>query len=155
MKKALIICCVLVLVISVFSSCSSKKPAEESKAEKTSVTTEAKKEDTHKHDEQAKKPLDDASISSSDAIEAVKAFSEKQLKLDKKKDEYKWLVATVGKNIKGKDCFEIVASILTDTQGNKEGDTVSMQTVGTYYVTYDGKTVMIKDSKTAEITNIN
>lgn len=85
------------------------------------------------------------------AVDIIKKFSAKKLKLDGKLEDYKFLSSTSEKEIDGKKYIEVVASVVN--KENEDG-TVNMITKGTYYVSPDGKTVLIKNMKTGKTKEI-
>lgn len=97
------------------------------------------------------KDISEASLTESEAVDKVKALSAEQLGLEGSKDDYKFMVGTVGKLIDGKDYIEVIAAFVSEE--NEDG-TVDIDTKGTYYISYDGEELLIKDSSTGELREI-
>ena len=72
----------------------------------------------------------------SEAIETIKALSDKQLGLDKEK--YDFMVAQQAYVIEGADYVQVIAA---EKKENDDG-TFSITPVGKYYISFDGKTIL-------------
>ena len=77
-----------------------------------------------------------AAVKDSEAIETIKALSDKQLGLDKEK--YDFMVAQQAYVIEGADYVQVIAA---EKKENDDG-TFSITPVGKYYISFDGKTIL-------------
>ena len=77
-----------------------------------------------------------AVVKDSEAIETIKALSDKQLGLDKEK--YDFMVAQQAYVIEGADYVQVIAA---EKKENDDG-TFSITPVGKYYISFDGKTIL-------------
>ena len=77
-----------------------------------------------------------AAVKDSEAIETIKALSDKQLGLDKEK--YDFMVAQQAYVIEGADYVQVIAA---EKKENEDG-TFSITPVGKYYISFDGKTIL-------------
>lgn len=160
MKKVFLIVLCVLLCAGAFTACSSA--ADDKGAEKsTTVSTEKNAESSEKTSadsdnnsvvKNSDTDFEEAAISDFEAVDKVKNMSMDKLGLSGEKDDYKFMVSTVGKSIEGKDYFEVVASKVT--KENEDGS-VNMDTIGTYYVSYDAKTVLCRNAETGEFTDIS
>lgn len=142
MKKILSILLCLCLTVCVFAGCSSKKSNSENK-ETTETTVE--------------NPTDDAKIKDSDAIEFIKnAYTKKELGLDKVKEKYSFMISSSGEVIEGKKYIKVAANVMNknDTTNASGQVTYTMKPVGEYYISYDGKTVLMKDLDSGKYTEL-
>lgn len=161
MKKIIsVILCVLVCVCA-FTACSSgsgnkdadKNTSAVSDAEQEKIDEVLSQAGSHTDSavQDSDKDFEEAAITEFEAVDKIKAMSVEKLGLSGKLDDYKIMVATVGKTIDGKDYFEVVASKVTEE--NEDGS-VNMETAGTYYVSYDGETVLYRNAETGDFTDI-
>ena len=116
-------------------------------AEGDEETTKASQDNKKSNDDKNSKVSDEQIKAGQSAVDIIKEFSAKKLKLDGKLEDYKFLSSTNEKEIDGKKYIEVVASVVN--KENEDG-TVNMITKGTYYVSPDGKTVLIKNMKTGK-----
>ncbi len=79
-----------------------------------------------------------AAVKDSEAIETIKALSDKQLGLDKEKEKYDFMVAQQAYVIEGADYVQVIAA---EKKENDDG-TFSITPVGKYYISFDGKTIL-------------
>lgn len=122
------------MIASAFVACSSKN---DSGKQTTSTTI----------------PTEEAKIKERDAIDFIKAsYSKEELGLDKEKRAYRMMVASSGVDIEGKKYIKVVANVVVKNDvTEKDGkNTFTMDTVGEYYISFDGKTILKKDMKTNE-----
>ncbi len=98
-------------------------------------------------------PIEDAEISSDEAVNLVKEFSAEQLGLDGEIDDYRFMVSTQGRTFDGKDYMEVIACFVTESE-DEDDESVSIDTIGTYYVSYDGTQVFTMDSATGDLTEL-
>ena len=99
-------------------------------------------------------PTDDAVITGTNAIAYIeKNYTAEDLGLEAIKDEYRFMVANNGFKHNDKYYVRVVANIQTLQEGvTGEGgaNTYSLDTVGEYLISFDGKEVLMKDMKTAD-----
>lgn len=156
MKKLFIYFTASIAFVFCFAACSSQSglPKQDSPTNTSSVFEKTESKDkvsknTESATSQAKTPIEDAEISAFDAIEKIKAFSMEKLGLDGKKEDYKFMVSTKGLTIDKTDYLEVVASVVA--KENEDGS-ISMDTKGDYFVSYDGSKILIRDVKTGEFS---
>ena len=77
-----------------------------------------------------------ATVKDSEAIETIKALSDKQLGVDKEK--YDFMVAQQAYVIEGAEYVQVIAA---EKKENDDG-TFSITPVGKYYISFDGKTIL-------------
>ena len=97
------------------------------------------------------KILKDLKIQMNDASKKISSLSMDKLALKGKKEDYKFMVSTQGKVIDGEDYIEVIASRVK--KENKDGS-ISMDTVGQYFISYDGKKMLIKDMETGKFSEL-
>lgn len=122
------------MIASAFVACSSK---DDSGKQTTSTTI----------------PTEEAKIKERDAIDFIQtSYSKEELGLDKEKRAYRMMVASSGVDIEGKKYIKVVANVVVKNDvTEKDGkNTFTMDTVGEYYISFDGKTILKKDMKTNE-----
>lgn len=152
MKKKLVIMAGLMLMTTMlFSACDKKNADNNATAEYHVHTDENGETYTHKNDEVEETSENNKAITGEEAVEKIKKFSAKKLGLDGKKKNYTFLASTETKEIEEKECFEVIASVMTK---NEKDEMVSIDTKGTYYVSADGKECFIKNMKTGEIKKL-
>lgn len=101
--------------------------------------------------QEAETPIEEAQLSAAEATEKIKGYSAKQLGLEGKIEDYKFMVATKGKRIDKEEYIEVAASKVT---AENEDGSVSMETKGTYFIRYDGKQVLRYDLKTGAYSEL-
>lgn len=155
MKKIVAVLLTVIIVIFSFTACSaaSDKSAEVTEPTSSSDSNAADAADTHVDVtyKDSDKDISEASLTESEAVDKIKALSMELLGLEGSKEDYKFMVATVGKSIEGKDYIEVIAAVVSE---EKEDGTVDIQTKGTYYISYDGEQLMTEDSSTGELREI-
>lgn len=144
MKKALVIILAVLMVGSIFVACSAESDDNsESKAnvEETYVSTTKTIE------------TEQAVIKESDAIHFIEdSYTAKELGLDKVEDDYSFMVGGSGVEIDGKKYVKIAANVMSQSDVTTEDGktTYKLTPVGEYYISFDGKTVLMKDMETNE-----
>lgn len=137
MKKVLALLLSLVLICCVFVACSSDK----NKTDEQDVSVVSGI------------PTDEAKIKDSEAIDFIKnAYTKEELGLDKVEENYSLMIANSAEEIDGVKYIKIAANVMSkndETSENGKG-TYSLNTVGAYYISFDGETVMTKDLATGE-----
>lgn len=161
LKKILLILLSLFLVFS-FSACSAGGDAEEAADPAASVSETAAEEaastvtdeDGHVHAalEDSDKDISEASLTEAEATDRIKALSMEQLGLEGSKDDYKFMVATVGKVIDEKDYIQVIAAVVSEED---ENGSVNIDPRGTYYISYDGTQMLSEDPETGELEEIH
>lgn len=152
MKKLLALLLSIVVICTSFAACSSDKKEEEG-TEGTSVSEKAKAESTTNKPQTnpAAIPTEKAVIKEADAADFIKeAYTEKELGLEKVEDNYSFMVAQSGAEIEGKKYIKVAANVMSQNE-EKSADgkvTYSLTPVGEYYISFDGKTVLMRDMKT-------
>lgn len=142
MKKIFVLFLTAVVVCAAFVGCS-KSGGDEGEGNTVSTT----------------KPIvtEDAKIKESDALDFIKnAYTTEELGLDKTDKNYQFMIASNGVEIDGKNYVKVVANVpvQNDTTSADGKVTYSMETLGEYYISFDGKTVLIKDMKTNEYSEL-
>lgn len=142
-KKILAIILSAAVIITVFTACSGNS-ADETDESSTHVT-------------ESHIPTQDAVIKESDAAKFIEeSYSAKELGLEDVDSDYSFMVASSGVDIEGENYIKVVANIITKknstTPDGKE--TFSLETVGEYYISYDGETVLKKDIESGSYSNL-
>ena len=156
MKKILLLTAIFLIGSFIITACSNKQ-SNDTTTEKnqSTVQTEVSSTVVDKNKQGTTKlsdtPLEKASISGSDASKKISSLSMDKLALKGKKEDYKFMVSTQGKVIDGEDYIEVIASKVK--KENKDGS-VSMDTVGQYFVSYDGEKMLIKDMQTGKFSQL-
>lgn len=150
MKKTTAVLFMAIIVILSFTACSAVSDTEETSSSdsSTAASADSHTDVTYKDSD---KDISEASLTESEAVDKIKALSMELLGLEGSKEDYKFMVATVGKSIEGKDYIEVIAAVVSE---EKEDGTVDIQTKGTYYISYDGEQLMTEDSSTGELREI-
>lgn len=141
MKKVLVFLTAAVLIISVFTACSAKNESESS-TQTTVATIPTKK----------------ALIKESDAINFIKnSYTEEELGLADVKEDYSLMISSSGKDIDGEKYVVIAANVMSqsDVTTDDGKPTYSFEMVGEYCISFDGKTVLMKDMKTGEYNELD
>lgn len=145
MKKALVVVLSFLMVCSVFAACSAdNKDDEDSK--KTTVTTAAVIE------------TQEAVIKESDAINFIKnAYTEEELGLADVEKDYSLMVASSGVEVEGKKYIKVAANVMSqsDVTTDEGKPTYNFTAVGEYYISFDGKTVLMKDMKSGKLKELD
>ncbi|MCD7797744.1 MAG: hypothetical protein LUG95_09270 [Clostridiales bacterium] len=146
MKKFLAIILSVLMVGCVFAACSS------------SDDTSADSTDASGSDSSASEvTTDTAVIKESDAINFIKEeYTEEELGLDGLKDKYSFMVAESGTEIDGENYVKVAANVMTQSDVTTEDGNVTynFQTVGEYYISFDGQTVLMKDLESGEYNEL-
>ncbi len=161
MKKICLLLIVFLISVSCFAGCSNQSDTNEqesteavsSDVQNTADNTSEKAASSQSlvTTAAAKKPIEDAKLSSAEASEKIQSFSLEKLGLKGKKEDYKFMVSTKGTTIDKTDYFEVVASVVTEK--NKDGS-INMETKGQYFVSYDGTKLLSRDLKTGEFSEL-
>lgn len=161
MKKICLLLIVFLISVSCFAGCSNQSDTNEQEStEAVSSNVQNTADNTFEKAASsqdivttaaAKKPIEDAKLSSAEASEKIQSFSLEKLGLKGKKEDYKFMVSTKGTTIDKTDYFEVVASVVTEK--NKDGS-INMETKGQYFVSYDGAKLLSRDLKTGEFSEL-
>lgn len=152
-KSIVALLCAMILVVS-FSACSnqsdSKSPAEKSATESISSENYENAENlvTTKKAEQ---PIEKAEITSAEACSKISEMDIEKLGLKGKKEDYKFMVASEGRNIEGVDYIEVVA--MQVIKENEDGS-ISTNSAGDYFVSYDGTKMLIRDMTSGDFSDL-
>lgn len=140
MKKLLAVLLAVITVCCVFVACSKADDKETTtKSESTSFTVQ--------------NPTDKAKIKDKDAIDFIKnAYTPEELRLDKVKEKYSFMISSNGEKIGKKEYVKVAANVMKkNSEKNAEGkETYSLTPVGEYYISFDGQEVLMKDLKSGE-----
>lgn len=163
MKKIVLFIMIVVVIVSVFAACSSGSVDNKETVSKNTTVSEAKKNDNKDNNETtkivenlvttaiSKIPVEDAEISGYDATKLISDKDAKSLGLKGKTEDYKFMLVSEGKEIDGKNYIEIVAM---ETKKENEDGTMDVETKGDYFVSYDGKKLLVRDLVTGEFSEI-
>lgn len=141
MKKVLAIILSVLIIGSVFVACSSKKDDDSSKASSTTAVIETEQ----------------AIIKDADALDYIEnAYTKEELGLDKVEDDYSFMVAGSGVDIDGKKYVKVAANVMSrsDVTTDDGKPTYKLTPVGEYYISFDGKTVLMKNMETGEYSKL-
>lgn len=133
MKKILAVLAVIVIACTAFAACSKNEDATTTVVHETAVQIET----------------EEAKIKESDAIDFIKnAYTEKELGLDGADGNYSFMIASSGVEIDGEKYVRVVANnpVKNDTTNEDGKETYRMETLGEYYISFDGKKVLMKNS---------
>lgn len=102
-------------------------------------------------------PTEEAKIKDSDAISFIEnSYTPKELGLDKTDKDYTFMIASNGVDIDGEKYVKVVANVIVKkdvtTEDGKE--TFSMETIGEYYISFDGTKVLKKDMKNNKLSKL-
>ncbi len=139
MKKLLVFLTAVVLLVSVFAACSAKNDTESTVSTVATIPT--------------KKAL----IKESDAINFIReSYTEEELGLADVEDDYSLMISSSGREIDGEKYVVIAANVMSQSDVTTEDGkpTYSFEMVGEYCISFDGKTVLMKDMKTGEYTEL-
>lgn len=145
MKKALAIILSVLMLGSIFVACSADTD--------TDKETDTKKESSSSVAVSTTKVIEteQAVVKESDAIHFIEdSYTAKELGLDKVEDDYSFMVGGSGVEIDGKKYVKIAANVMSQSDVTTEDGkpTYKLTPVGEYYVSFDGKTVLMKDMET-------
>lgn len=105
----------------------------------------------------AQVPTEEAKIKDSDAINFIEnSYTPKELGLDNTDKDYSFMIASNGVDIEGEKYVKVVANVIVKkdvtTEDGKE--TFSMETIGEYYISFDGTKVLKKDMKNNKMSEL-
>ncbi len=120
-KKILAVVLAAVIVF-VFAGCSGK---EENEASSTKAIT-----------------TDNAVIKEADAVNLIKTYTAAELGLEGKLEDYKIMVGKSGEKVDGNYYIKVIASKVSEPDSN---GSVTIDTYGEYFISYDGKTILVYD----------
>lgn len=96
---------------------------------------------------------EEAKIKNADAINFIeKSYTKEELGLDKTDKDYSFMVSSSGVEIEGKMYVKVVANVMVKKDvTNKDGkETFTMETLGEYFISFDGDKVLKKNRETGE-----
>lgn len=102
-------------------------------------------------------PTEEAKVKESDAVNFIKtSYTAEELGLGDEKRDYTFLVASNGVEIDGDKYVKVVANVIVkkDVTSENGKDTFTMETLGEYYISFDGKKVLMKDMKTNDFSSL-
>ena len=127
-----------VVILTVFTACSGKSDDNTKNTISTIATEEAK-------------------IKDSDAVKFIEqSYTKEELGLDKVDKDYSFMVASSGVDIDGEKYVKVVANVIVKNNETTEDgkDTFSMETMGEYYISFDGEKILKKDMNTNEYSQL-
>lgn len=145
MKKVLAIVLSVFMVSSVFVACSK---GNDDKKTTTTAPAPITQEAATKTIETQK-----AVIKESDAINFIRAsYTDEELGLADVEKDYSLMVSSSGVDIDGTKYIKVAANVMSKSDVTTEDGkpTYNFEAVGEYYISFDGKTVMMKDMKTGK-----
>ncbi|MGN1329480.1 MAG: hypothetical protein ACI4V4_07250 [Eubacterium sp.] len=148
MKKVLAIILSVLMVGFVFVACSAES---DDKSEPATVA-----EDTYVSTTETIE-TEQAVVKESDAIHFIQdSYTAEELGLDKVEDDYTFMVGGSGVEIDGKKYVKVAANVMSQSDvTTEEGSaTYKLTPVGEYYISYDGKTVLMKNMETGEYSEL-
>ncbi len=96
---------------------------------------------------------EEAKIKEADAAKYIEnSYTAEELGLDKVDRDYSFMVSSNGVDIDGDKYVKVVANIIVKNNVTTEDckDTFSMETIGEYYISFDGKKILKKNMDTNE-----
>lgn len=135
MKKFIAVIMCLVLSCGVFIACS-KDDKKSDSGKTTKTTTEI--------------ATSDATISGSQAIALLKSYSKKELSLSDVKEDYQFMLSTVGTQIDGQKYVRAEAGAMVENGKDDDGNkTYTKKEYGVFFISFDGSKILIqkKDGK--------
>lgn len=161
MKRKIIYLITILLISVLFTACSNGADDIQKDTGVSDTTTSSQSENSANENlsvnenlittQIAEKPIEDAQISSSEASEIISEMSMEKLGLEGSKEDYKFMVSTEGKTIDSIDYIEVIASQVS--KENEDGS-ISMETKGDYFISYDGKKMLVRDILTGEFSDL-
>lgn len=109
------------------------------------------------HDATSEIATEEAKIKDADAVKFIEqSYSAEELGLDKTDKDYSFMVASSGVDIEGEKYVKVVANVIVKNNVTTEDgkDTFSMETIGEYYISFDGKKVLKKDMETNDYSEL-
>ena len=84
------------------------------------------------------------------------SYTAEELGLGDEKRDYTFLVASNGVEIDGDKYVKVVANVIIkkDVTSENGKDSFTMETLGEYYISFDGKKVLMKDMKTNDFSSL-
>lgn len=137
MKKFLAVLLAAVTVACMFVACS--KADDKNTTQSTTASVE--------------NATDKAKIKDSDAINFIKtSYTKEELRLDKVKEKYDFMISQNGVKIGKKQYVKVAANIMkkNDTTSKDGKQTYSLTPVGEYYISFNGDEVLMKDLKSGK-----
>lgn len=140
MKKVISVFLAMLMLVTVFAGCSSK-PAEDEVSYPFSTTKPI--------------PTEKAVIKESDAVHFIEnSYTKEELGLADVKDDYTFMVSASGIEIEKDKYIKVVANVMSQNDVTTDDGkvTYSLTSVGEYYISYNGKEILMKDLKTGKYT---
>jgi len=117
-KKALALILSAVIIVCAMAGCSAK---EEEPSTTAPITT------------------DSAVIKEADAINLIKTYTAQQLGLEGSLEDYRIMVGSSGEEVEGKYYIKVIASKVSEPGAD---GTVTIDTYGQYFISYDGTSIL-------------
>lgn len=124
LKKALVLIISAVIIVCAFAGCSAKD--EEPSTTAAPITT------------------DTAVFKNSDAIDLIKSYTAEQLGLEGTIEDYNIMVDSSGEEIDGKYYVKVSAGKISEPAAD---GTVTIDTYGQYFISYDGSEILNYDEE--------
>ncbi len=102
-------------------------------------------------------PTEEAKIKDADAINFIKSsYTPEELGLADTDKDYSLMIASNGVDIDGEKYVKVVANVIVkkDVTTEDGNDTFSMETIGEYYISFDGTKVLKKDMKNNKMSKL-
>lgn len=93
-----------------------------------------------------------AVIKNADAINLIKTYTAEELQLEGSLDDYKIMVNNSGEEVNGKYYVKVIASKVSEPGAD---GTVTIDTYGQYYISYDGSEILIYDEASNNYTPVS
>lgn len=103
-------------------------------------------------------PTEEAVIKETNAIDFIEqCYTKEELGLDKVEKDYSMMVASSGVDIDGEKYVKVVANVVVrnDTTNEDGKETFSMETMGEYFISFDAKTVLMKDRESGKYKKLD
>lgn len=93
----------------------------------------------------------EAVVKDADAINLIKTYTAEELGLDGSLDDYKVMVASSGESIENDYYIKVIAAKVSEPG---EDGSVHIDTYGQYYISFDGKKILVYNRDTQEYTSM-
>lgn len=114
-------------------------------------------EESQTHETISEIPTEEAMIKESDAVKYIEeSYTPEELGLDNTDRDYSFMVASSGVEIEEENYIKVVANVITKNDATTQDgkDTFSLETIGEYYISYDGEKVLKKDMESGEYSEL-
>lgn len=150
---------VMTILIAASVACAAMLSSSEEKVEKATTTSSSTQSTNPTRQEKVTTKIvttDKAKIKESAAITLIENCSAKKLGMSNEvKKRCSFMVASNGEKIKDLYYIKVIA-VIKKPHKDADGETIySFDTKGEYYISYDGTTVLTKDLKNGEYSEID